>query len=128
MTIYNTGEVEEIRNVRDADGSEASPASDERIESVRQQGANGLLGQTVYQTGGTNAEQVDSQAVPDGKAVMIQAHDSNSGPVFVGDSESQEHALRPRESVEVQVENHDEIHVRATSGGDQVVLTWVSLQ
>ena len=127
MTVYTSGEVEELRSVIDSDGDEASPASDDRLESVRQQGANGAMNQTVHTTGGTDAEDVDAATVPDGHGLLIQGHHSNSGTVYVGDSNTQEHALGTRESITVNVQNANEVYVRTPSAGDSVVLTWVTL-
>lgn len=121
------GEIDELQAVRDADGDSARPASDERIESVREQGENGAMNQMVYETSGTGTEQVDAAAVPDGHGVAIQGHYDNVDTVYIGDAGTQAHALGTRESLVVDVENTDEIHVQTPTAGDKIVLTWVTL-
>ncbi|QSG06469.1 hypothetical protein [Halapricum desulfuricans] len=127
MTVYTNGEVEELRSVIDSNGNEASPASDDRLESVRQQGSNGTLNQLVYTTDGTTAEAVDAAAVPDGHGLLIQGYHTNSETVYVGDGDTQEHALGTRESITVDVQDASEVYVQTPTAGDGIVLTWVTL-
>lgn len=127
MGLDTTTDVQEIENIVDADGQEARVASDERLESVRQQGANGSMTQLVYATESTNPEQVDAAAVPDGHGVVIQAAQSNTDYVYIGDDGTQGHALGSRESITVDVDDTSEVYVQAQSAGDEVVLTWVTL-
>jgi hypothetical protein len=127
MAMDTRGETTDIESVEDQTGDPAHPATDERLESVRQQGQNGDMNQVVHTTDGTNPEQVESYPVPDGHGLLVQGYHGNSGAAFVGDSDTQEHKLGPRESVTVDVRDSAEVYVRTPNAGDGVVLTWVSL-
>lgn len=127
MTVYTNARVEDLRQVIDADGQEAAAASDERLESVRQQGANGVPNQVTYSTGGTAAEALNAQAVPDGHAVEVQAADDNTDTVYVGDSDTQARALKPRETWIVGASDLSDIYVQTPTAGETVVVSWVSL-
>lgn len=107
MPLNQRGEVGEINRI-------------ERIEPL----ASGPLQQVAYSTSGTDAEQVDSNDVPDGHAVVVQAKDDNTGAVYIGDSDTQEWALEARESIEVHPPNTDDIWVQTPTGGDGIVLMW----
>ena len=107
MPLNQRGEVGEINNI-------------ERIEPL----SSGPLQQIANTTSSTDAEQVDSNDVPDGHAVVVQALDDNTGPVYIGDSDTQEWALEARESIETHPPNTDEIHVQTPNRGDGIVVMW----
>lgn len=125
MAVYGNNEIEEIRESLDLDEDPAHPASDERIEQIRQQGVNRSLSQVTHDPT-ADGTQCPANAVPDGVAVDVQAAAGNDGLLFVGDSAGQQRALGPRESISVQVADTSNIHVRAPTAGDAAVLTWES--
>jgi|GEM_PF-6279648 len=86
--------------------------------------ASGPLEQIDHSTSGTAVEQVDSYAVPDGHRVVIQALDGNDGTVYVGDSDTQQWALAPRESIAVYPADTGDIHTQTPTAGDGIVLMW----
>jgi hypothetical protein len=112
--------VKELRGIEDSDGQEAHAASDERLEELRAQGANGSLQQQTINVENTPPNAYD---VPDGTVVEVQAHADNSGIVYVGDSDAQERALGAREFVDFAVDDLAAIHARGTAG-DRIVLSW----
>lgn len=121
MTVYTSGKVEELRQVIDQDGTEASPASDERLEAVRRQGSNSdSLTAFTHTTGSTNAEALADHSVPDGVAVLVSAPTANTDSVFVGNSGGQPVELTPGESITLGVTDTSIIHVRANTSGDEV--------
>lgn len=122
MPIESEGTVTEIE---DKDDNVAAPASDERLESMRQEIRDRLgnwsgLTAVKYTTSGTTAEQVGSNDVPEGVSVLVQALEGNTGTVYVGDSTTQPVSLQPEANVSLAVTNTDKIHVRADNGGDGV--------
>jgi hypothetical protein len=123
MPLDTSTEVQEIRNSLDKDGDQAHPASDERLEQLRQHGVGRGLSQIEHDPN-SDEKQAPDNSVPDGVAVEIAAADSNGGTIYVGDSNGQKRPLAPRESLSVNVSNTNEIYVRAPTGGDTAVLTW----
>lgn len=115
------GEINELRSVTDADDNPARPASDERLEDVRQQGENSdsLTGFT-HTTESTNAEALGSQPVPDGTGVLIAAPSGNSASVWIGNSDAQPIELSPGGSIVLEVADTSIVTVRADNAGDSV--------
>jgi hypothetical protein len=124
MPINQRGEVgaiTELKSVTDSDGQGARPASDERLESIRQQGENpGGLGGFEYTTESTNAEQLPEYDVPDGIAVLLDAPPENSGRIYVGPEDVQPAGLDPGGSITLRVARTTAIWVRATNAGDSI--------
>lgn len=131
-----------VTEVEDADGVVAAPASDERLEQVRSllnsidtdvaaikadtdatAAANAnesSLTAFTHTTGGTTAEALPSNAVPDGIEVVVQAMADNSGPVYVGNGTTQAVHLAAEQSVTLAVTDTDLINVRTPTAGDGV--------
>jgi hypothetical protein len=124
MVTRTETDVDQLQRVVSSEGADARPATDERLERIREQSANGPLRQMVVTAG--NAP-VDSQPVPNGALVDVQAHHENDGIVYVGDADSQERALAPREFTTFGVSNLDQIHARG-SASDRLVLTWAATE
>ena len=127
MTLNTRGKTTAIERVADQSGSVAHPATDERLELVRQQDANGQGSQITYTLQSSTPEQMPDNDVPDGHGVLIQGHHENTGVVYVGDADTQAHALGPRESLTWNVADTSEIFAQSDTSGNMVVLTWVVL-
>jgi hypothetical protein len=124
MAIYNNGEVETIRESLDLDENVAHPASDERLEQLRQQGVNGSLVQRTVRVADTPPSE---RPVPDGVAVEVQAHHDNEEIVYVGSADAQERALAGREFTTFRLGDLSELHARG-SGTDRLVLTFTEVE
>ncbi|MFD1588717.1 hypothetical protein ACFR9U_17195 [Halorientalis brevis] len=126
MPTETTTEIEAIKEALDKDGNEAHAATDERLESVREQGANkDALPTFAYSTSGTAAEQLPSNSVPDGVDVSIIYYPSNSGIVWVGDSDAQEVPLTGEgQAFSAAVADTNAIWVQTPNAGDTVTVVF----
>lgn len=120
MGLETDASVEAINAVQDADETNAHPASDERLESIRQQGENAdsILSASITPDG-TGAT-FPSQSVPDGRSVLVQNQD-DADTVYVQDDNGNDAImLKPGDGVSLAVSNFDLITVTGTSNTPQV--------
>jgi hypothetical protein len=121
MTIYSSAKVEEIKGVLDSAGDIVAPATEGLQQQIRDRLGNWSgLGAFEHQTSSTSAEQLDSNSVPNGVEVVVQAQTTNSGSVFVGNSTNQPIELSKGSHVSLNVTDTDKIHVQTPNSGDGV--------
>lgn len=122
MVIESTADIEQMREVETSDGSTDSPTN----ESLQQRNVDALENQdglTAFEhsTSGTAAEQLPSNDVPEGVSVLVTYLESNSGTVYVGDSNSQVAALTSAGSgISFQISNTDAVYIQTPTSGDGV--------
>ncbi len=126
MPLLTSGQIEKLRGVVDRAGDFRPPANaDEQAKTNDRLGNFGGLAQLVYTTSGTNAEALDSVAVPEGVEVLVEYQQGNSGTVYVGDSDTQEIALTAAgQGRGFRVTDTSHIYVRTPTAGDGVVVTF----
>jgi len=119
VTLDTNSKVEQIKRVIDSAGEIVAPATEQLQEAIRDALGNqpGLTA-FEYTTGGTDPEQLDENAVPDGVTVLLQARDVNEGKVYVGSDSSQPIEVQPAGTVAVDVTDTSHIWVRALNAGD----------
>lgn len=118
MPLESEGKVTEVV---DQDDNVAAPASDERLDAVRQAVENqGSLTAFEQSTGGTDAEALASNAVPEGVDVVVQAKADNSGAVYVGDGTTQSIRLAPEQSLSLAVTDTGLVYIQTPTAGDGV--------
>jgi len=116
------GEIDELQQVQDADGNTARPASDERLEDVRQQGQNHssiVDGQYTVSNADT-AESLPDQPIPDGVEVVITYDPANNGVVYVGDGDPGFPLTDVGQGISFRVSNLSVLSVEAPTAGDGV--------
>lgn len=120
--IYNNGEVEKIRQTIDRDGTEAHPASDERLEDVRRQGANkaGLEDGQHLVSASDTVEALPDQPIPDGVEVVVAYDPSNNGVVYVGNGDPGFPLTDTGQALHFRVANLSAVSVKAPNAGDGV--------
>lgn len=115
MGLDTKSEVSEIEGVIDSDGSTKAAATREA------QGNWDDLDGGTYTTSSTNEEQLPSNPVPDGVAVLVHPLSSNADTVQVGPQGAATYPLTAgTDSYVAQVSNTDQIYVKATQSGDEV--------
>lgn len=126
MTLDTNTDVEEIRKVQDEAGDKQPPANQaEQARTNRRLGNHDGLTQFVYSTDSSNAESLDSYAVPNGVEVLIEYAESNTGTVYVGDSDTQQSPLTSAGQARTfRVTDTSAVYVRTPDAGDSVVVTF----
>jgi hypothetical protein len=122
MVIESTADIEEIRSVQDSQGNDASPANQAQQERIAEplENEDGLTA-FEYATSGTTAEQLPSNAVPEGVAVAVAYQSGNSDIVYVGGSAAQTIPMSTIGSaISLCVSNTDQIYVQTLTAGDSV--------
>jgi len=119
VSLQTTTDVEQLSLVLDDEGNNRSPANltvqKEILAALDNQPS---LGAFEHTTTGTTAEQMPSNAVPDGVSVLLQAPESNAATVYVGNGGAQPIEVQPSGTVTVDVSDTSAVYVRANSGGD----------
>jgi len=119
VTLDTNAKVEQIKRVIDSAGAVVAPATEQLQQQMRDAlGNQDGLTAFDYATSGTDAEQLPSNAVPDGVSVLLQAPESNAAMVYVGSSGEQPIEMQPSGTVTVDVSDTSAVYVRANSGGD----------
>ncbi|WP_336001453.1 hypothetical protein [Halorientalis halophila] len=122
MGLDTQTRIEELRKSLDADENEAHVASDERLESLRQQGENhGAVvdGQYVVDAADT-AEALPDQPIPDGIEVAVTYDPANQGVVYIGDGDPSYPLTDVPQGLTFRVSNLSAISIRAPNAGDGV--------
>lgn len=113
--------------VEDSTGTQVDPATEQTASSVDGSLSNEPnVGAASHTTVGTDAEPLPANAVPDGKAVAVQAKRDNSSNVFVGNSATQAVSLAPGNSASLQVQDTSSIYIQTPTAGDGVNLLFES--
>lgn len=121
MAVETTTDVEELTAVQDSEGNRTAPATETQQQEIVAALSNGAEIQADrVEPADATAEQLPDVAVPDGSTVLFQGHHDNSGPIYIGNEESQPVALLPDQSAAVPVANLSTLWVRAPSDGDAV--------
>ena len=119
MSLNTTTDVEQLSLVLDDSGNQRSPSNlsvqKEILAALDNQTS---LGAFEHSTSGTTAEQLPSNAVPDGVSVLLQAPESNAATVYVGNSGSQPIEVQPSGTVTLDVSDTSAVWVRANDEGD----------
>ena len=120
MPLQGTDTVEQVI---DKDDEPAAPATDERVEEVRQAADTAAGVETAsISTSGTDAEQLPALDVAPGGDLVLRADTENTGIVFVGDENAQDLPLSGGETLIVSVTSADAIWVQTPDVGDSVAL------
>lgn len=115
MSLDTETEVNEMRRVQDKDGNSVPPANAEA------QGNRDTLDGFTYSTSGTDPENLPSNNVPDGVAVLIHGLETNADVVRVGPQGAVTYPLASASSsYTVEVSDTAEIHVETPNSGDGV--------
>ncbi|SEN04269.1 hypothetical protein SAMN05216388_1001229 [Halorientalis persicus] len=121
-TRGKVGEIDNLETIQDADDSDAHPASDERLEEVRQQGQNhsGLVdGQYTVDQADT-AESLPDQPIPDGIEVVVAYDPANDGVVYAGDGSPSYPLTDVGQALTLRVDNLSVITIEAGNMRDGV--------
>ncbi|WP_058366400.1 hypothetical protein [Haloparvum sedimenti] len=121
MALETTTDVDSISSVMGPNNEVQSPATAEQQKEVVDRLSNGgtvVAGE--YATGSTTKESLPSDTIPEGVDVGIQAKNSNTGAVFVGDESVQVIRLSPNASIELGVTDLSAVYVQTPNSGDGV--------
>ena len=126
MGLDTNTEVQQIRKVQNEQGEQVSPATENQQQEIADRvGNHGGLTQIEYTTGGTEAEPLPAQDVPDGVKVLVEYREANSGNVYVGDASTQLSALAQiGDFRSFPVTDTSLIYVRTPTAGDGVIVTF----
>jgi len=121
MALETDTDVTELRQVQDEQGNAVPPSGRDVQKDIRDQAGNfaGVAG-FQYNTGGTDAEQLQSASVPEGVPVLIWALPGNSGRVNVGGPGGQPIPLPPDGTISLRVDNTDALYIQTPTAGDGV--------
>ncbi|MDS0280634.1 hypothetical protein [Haloarcula onubensis] len=121
MTLDTNAKVEQIKRVIDSAGAVVAPATEQLQQTIRDSLAN-QDGLTAFEftTGGSTAEQLPANAVPDGVTVLLQARDANGQKVYVGNDTAQPIEMQPAGTVALDVTDTSHIWVKGAAAGETV--------
>jgi len=121
MVIETTADVDSIKKVFDRENNPVAPSTEQLQQLLLDAVGNpDGLSAFEYSTSGTDAEALDSYAVPDGVEVLLYAPDSNGGWVYVGDDGTQPVPIKPGGTLTLGVGDTGAIYVQTPTAGDTV--------
>lgn len=143
-TTFNVNRIGNPVPVEDSTGTTINPATEDSLTTTlpreiaewtagslsvtsAQEGNWSSLNQFTHSTGGTSAEALPSNSVPDGVEIIVEYQESNSGTVYVGDSGTQESPLTATGDARTfKVSDTSAVYIQTPTSGDGVVVTYES--